>query len=137
VNENVGITLTVDTPDIRRGDVICAQENQPRNSKRFLGNLIWLHPAALTKGQTVEIHCSTQTLSCSVTRIIERVDPKNLTILETDAQAIHENQAGIVEFELLKPALVEKYSSIPELGRYSIENEQGLLGAGTIIENYV
>ncbi|MCC6758393.1 MAG: GTP-binding protein [Candidatus Omnitrophica bacterium] len=137
VDENVGLTLTTDIPGLQRGDVICANENAPKNSKRFMGNLVWLHSTALSKGQKFELHCATQTLSCSVTRILERVDPKTLTILETDAQLIAENQAGIVEFELLKPALIEKHSAVPELGRYSIENDQGLLGAGTVLENYV
>lgn len=137
VDENVGLTFTTDIPGLQRGDVICASENAPQNSKRFLGNLIWLNSTALSKGQQLELHCATQTLSCSVTQILERVDPKTLTILETDAQLINENQAGIVEFELLKPVLIEKHSAVPELGRYSIENDQGLLGAGTVLENYV
>jgi bifunctional enzyme CysN/CysC len=134
--ENVGLTLTTDVPTLQRGDVICPGDNPPKNSQRFRGNLIWLHRVALTKGQHLQVHCATQTLSCLVTKILQRIDPKTLTILETDALSLTENQAGIIEFELLKPALVEKHSQIAELGRYSIENTEGLLGAGTILDNY-
>jgi len=137
IEENVGLTLMADIPGLQCGNVICAGENPPKNSIRFRGNLIWLHANALTIGQNLKLHCATQTLPCTVTKITERIDPKTLTILENDAQCISENQAGIVKFELLNPALIEKHSAVTELGRFSIENDHGLLGAGTVLENYV
>ncbi len=129
--ESIGLVLDPEIP-VKRGDVICADSNVVL-PKSFSGNIFWMAPEPLRQGETVDIRCATQQIRCEVAKIEKRIDPASLEMLEQDAPLLNENEAGLVEFRLLEPALVENYLTIPELGRYTIERDNNLHGAGTVI----
>ena len=129
--ESIGLTLTSDIT-VHRGDILCAEGDIPRLTQSFKGNIVWLSPASFAKGQTVQLRCATQTFPCAVSQITERIDPATLAVLERTASSLKQNESGIVEFQILGPAVVENYDTVPELGRYTIENDIELLGAGTV-----
>ena len=130
--ECIGLTLAEDF-SIRRGDILCADEFTPQVHQTFRSNIIWLSSRKLQQGQTVQIQCATQTFSCKVVQISETVDPKDLNISRKNVPSLAENHAALIEFMILSSAIVEKHTDIPELGRYTIEDNDGLLGAGTIL----
>ncbi len=132
VDQNIGLTLTAPVP-IERGNVFCEAEASPHLPQNFRGNIFWLHSSELAEGQTVELRCATQVLRCTVAKIMEAVDPAHLTLVEKNASVLKQNQAGLIEFTLLTAAVLEKHSDIPELGRYTIETDAGLFGAGTVL----
>lgn len=130
--ECIGLTLTDNFP-IRRGDILCADEFTPQTQRNFRSNIIWLSSTKLQQGQTLQIQCATQTFHCKVIQILEAIDPKDLNISKDNVLSITKNQAALIEFTMLSSAIVEKHTDIPELGRYTIEDNDGLLGAGTIL----
>ncbi|MCB9757637.1 MAG: GTP-binding protein [Candidatus Omnitrophica bacterium] len=130
--KNIGLTLTTQT-SIHRGNILCASKLAPERTISFQGNIFWLSSKELILGQSVTVHCSTQEFCCTVTNIIEIIDPTNLTIIKKNAQSLKQNQAAIIEFTLTTPAVLEKHSHIPELGRYTIENNHELCAAGIVL----
>jgi sulfate adenylyltransferase large subunit len=130
--ENIGLTLTTDI-SISRGNILCTSESMPKKTTSFQGNIFWLSSQELVLGQTVTLHCSTQKICCTVTNIIEAIDPTNLSIIKKNTQSLKQNQAAIIEFILTTPAVLEKHCHVPELGRYTIENNHELCGAGIVL----
>jgi len=129
--ESIGLVLDPEVP-VKRGDVICSNEKVAL-PKSFKGNIFWMAKDPLRQGETVDIRCTTQQIRCEVSLIEKRIDPASLELLEQDAELLNENEAGLVEFRLMDPALIENYLTIPELGRYTIERDNNLHGAGTAI----
>ncbi len=130
--ESIGVTLMTDTA-IKRGDILCADIIPAEKTKSFEGNIFWLSPKELAQEDRVVVQCSTQKFDCKITRIIQAMDTADLKITEKNPRSLKQNQAGLIEFTVLSPAVLEKYSHIPELGRYSIENPDELCGAGTVL----
>ncbi len=130
--ESIGLLLTDDCP-VSRGDIVSGIKTPAKKAKTFTGNIFWLSPKELLPGQNVTLQCSTQKFVCQITKIIEAVDPADLKIMASDAKCLQQNQAGVIEFTLLTGAVVEEYSGIPQLGRYTIENADELCGAGTVL----
>ncbi len=130
--ESIGLTLGEDV-DIKRGDILCTIDKQASATKSFYGNIFWLSDKELLQGQTITLQCSTQRFTCQVTKIIEAIDPTNLKVIERNAKSLKQNQAALIEFTLLAPALLEKYSDVAELGRYTIESGNELCAAGTVL----
>lgn len=130
--ENIGLTLTTDI-SISRGNILCSPQTAPNKTISFQGNIFWLSSQELILGQTITLHCSTQKFCCTVTNIIEVIDPTNLSIIKKNVQSLKQNQAAIIEFLLTTPAVLEKHEHIPELGRYTIENDHELCGAGIVL----
>ncbi len=130
--ESIGLTLT-DACSVKRGDIIADIKTPAQKAKTFTGNIFWLNSKELLPGQNVTLQCSTQKFDCQVTKIIEAVDPTDLKIITSPAKCLQQNQAGVIEFTLLTAAVLEQYSQIPQLGRYTIENADELCGAGTVL----
>ncbi len=130
--ESIGLLLTDDC-SISRGDIVSGIKTPAAKAKTFTGNIFWLSPKELLPGQNVTLQCSTQKFDCQVTKIIEAVDPTDLKIMANHAKCLQQNQAGVIGFTLLTGAVVEEYSEIPQLGRYTIENADELCGAGTVL----
>lgn len=131
--ECVGITLKHKAA-IRRGDVICSPDHDPGLKTLFAGNLIWLSSKPLVKNQTVKVQIATQSLRARVSRIHCRHDTSTFSLIQKDADSLQNNETAIVDFDLDTPgAVIESYQNLPELGRYTVEDEHGVLGAGTIL----
>lgn len=134
--ENIGLTLAQPIP-IRRGDVIVGKENTPRPTDRFKGNIFWMVEEPLQIGKTTTLRCATQEVDCIVEKIETRIDSSTLQVLEENANQLELNEAGTVIFKLKKPLIIEKFSFIEELGRFVIERQYNLQGAGIIITEAV
>jgi len=129
--ENIGIT-TKDPISIKRGEVIASEKESPKLTSRFRGNVFWMSPEPLKLNHAITLRCATQEVKCTPERIEERVNSSTLEILEKDAQELKLNEAGVVIFKSETPIVVENFSFIEELGRFVIERDYALQGAGII-----
>jgi small GTP-binding protein len=130
--ENTGLVLEGDFR-VDRGDVIAEKNDAPMTSARFKGSLLWLSKAPLKKGSSLTLRCLTQEAACVVEEIAKRLDPATLKVLAEKAGELEANEAGIVTFKTEKPLIVEKFSFIQRLGRFALEAEGELKGAGIIV----
>jgi small GTP-binding protein len=131
--ESVGVVLDSSLSP-QRGNMICAKETLRKLPAAFKGNIFWMSDEPLKKGECITLRCATQEIGCEVKMINQRIDPASLDIVAEDAPTLQKNEAGIIQFVLTCPAVLELFSEIPELGRFTLERNRRLQGAGTVIE---
>ncbi|MGE5197654.1 MAG: sulfate adenylyltransferase subunit 1 [Deltaproteobacteria bacterium] len=132
------IGLTLDGPFYaRRGEIIAQRENGRLHLlNRFRTDIFWMSGEPLQINKPVTLRCSTQELTCVAEKIEKRIDSSTLEILEENASELRMNESGVVMLKTEKPAVIEKFDFIDELGRFVIEQENNLQGAGIITQNF-
>lgn len=132
-DECIGLTFASDIA-VKRGDVITSEENMPKPTIAFKGNIFWMAEEPLALGKSVSVRCATQTIECTLNKIEKRINTSTLELLEENATRLLANEAAIITLKSNSPVIVEKFSFIEELGRFVIEKGYNLQGAGIITQ---
>lgn len=119
---------------IERGEVISYPENTPKKVKEFVTEIILFSDIKIRNGDTLTIRCGTAENKCKVQRILERIDPINLTLDAKFPKILNGGDVGKVMLSPLEPMCIEKYSEFPQLGRFIIEGKRGATAAGIVLE---
>jgi small GTP-binding protein len=127
--DSIGIVVGCDA---KRGDVGGHPEDKPGPVDRLLGEVVILE-GTLKRGDVFEMKCGTSRVRCLVKEIKERISSETGGVLETDTKETGENEAAVI---LLKsdPLVVEKFSEMPELGRFVLARKGKNIGAGVVLE---
>ncbi len=120
--------------EVERGEVVSYPENTPREVKSFTAEVILFSNTKIRTGDAVTIRYGTSEKRCEVKRILKDIDPVNLTVRRDSPKDLQEGSVGEVEFSALQPLCVEKYSELPQLGRFVIEGTKGASAAGIVLE---
>lgn len=131
--ESIGIVLR-EKPGIRRGDVVSSPEEPPVPTSFFRGNIFWLSDVPLETGTALTLRCATQELGCVVESVERRIDTSTLEVIAEDSRELRQNESGTVRVRSENPIIAENFNYIEELGRFVIEREHELQGAGIITE---
>lgn len=131
--ENIGLVLD-DCSSAKRGEVILQKGDPQKPTDHFKGNIFWMSREPLQIHKTITLRCSTQEVKGIAKTIEKRINTSTLETLEENAAELKINEAGVVVFKTEKPILVEQFFFIEELGRFVIESEYNLNGAGIITE---
>ena len=115
-----------------RGDVGGHPEAGPIPATRVLGEVVLLE-GTLNKGDRLQLKCATKRADCQVEEIRERISSETGEVLGHNPPAIGENDAATVVFDT-EPLVAEKFSDIPELGRFILVKDGRNVGAGVILE---
>ena len=129
--ESIGLVLDSDSP-VKRGAVIVEEENLPKLTSHFGGNVFWMFEEPLQLNTPFTFRCATQEVSCIAERIENRINSSTLEVIEESAKELKLNEAAAVTFKTERPIVVENFSFIEELGRFTIECETHLKGLGII-----
>ncbi|MCX5642909.1 MAG: GTP-binding protein [Candidatus Omnitrophica bacterium] len=129
--ENIGLSITEDFP-VKRGDMISDENHKPVLTRRVAGNIFWMRQMPFKITEKLVFRCNTQSTTCRISRIEKRIDSATLKVLEKKAQSLAETDIGEVIIETGKTVIIEKFSVIPELGRFILE-KNGITVAGGII----
>jgi len=129
--ENVGITFS-EPLRTGRGEIIVEKAHAPRPCDFFEGKIFWMGKEPLPINTPVNFRCATQETQCVIERIKKRIDSSTLEVLEEDAAALKKNETGIVMVKTEKPVVIEKFDFIDALGRFVLERNFNLEGAGII-----
>ena len=119
---------------IERGEVISYPENKPKKIKTFVTEIILFSDIKIRNNDTLTIRYGTAEKKCKVQRILERIDPINLTLDAKFPKVLNGGDVGKATFLPLEPICIEKYSEFPKLGRFVIEGKKGAVAAGIILE---
>jgi len=130
---NIGLTLRETLP-IKRGNVITQKESPINLTQEFEAKLFWLSNKPLKIDTTVKLRISTQEVSCRIKEIKQRVNTSNLEIIEAQSKKLGLNEMGIVSLQTTQPIIIENFSFIEDLGRFIIEENHILKGAGIIAQ---
>ncbi len=126
--DSIGIVLD---REVRRGDVCGLVEAPPVPTEEFLGEAVLLENN-LRKGDRLELRCGTRRVRCEIKEIREKIDSETGEVVERQPAEIGENEAATILFAT-EPLVVEKFSEIPELGRFILVKDRNI-GAGVVLE---
>jgi len=132
VGDSIGIVVG-DGP--RRGDVAGHLTSPPAVTNSFLGEVALLE-GTLSRGEELEMKCGTKRTSCRVEEIRERINSETGEVMGKGVKQIGENEAATIVFKT-EPMVIEKFSEIPELGRFILAKGRKNVAAGIILEKYV
>lgn len=117
----------------RRGDVGGHLENPPTPVDRFLVELVLLE-GTLRRSDEFEMKCGAMRVKCVVSEIRERINSETGEVMAKDTGEIGKDEAATIIFES-QPIVVERFSEIPELGRFILARNEKNIGAGIVLEN--
>jgi len=129
LGDSIGMVLNCET---KRGNVGGYPQNPPIAVDRFLGEVVLLE-GTLKKGDEFEMQCGTRRTKCLVKEIKERINSETGEVMGDNTEEIRENEAATVIFKT-EPLVVEKFSEIPELGRFVLARKGKNIGAGVVLE---
>ncbi len=130
--DSIGIVME---PEIERGSIGGHPEQPPTPVDSFLGEVVLLE-GELKKGDKFELKCGTKKSACQVQEIKERISSETGKVIAKNPPRIAQGDAAIV---ILKTELmvVERFSEIPELGRFILARDGKNIGAGVVLETRI
>lgn len=129
--ESIGLVLD-DPAYAKRGEIIAQEDAPPKPTRQFKGLIFWISAQPLALNKPVTLRCATQEVNAFAEKIEKRIDTSTLEILEENASLLKINEAGVVIFQTEKPIIVENFAFLEELGRFIIESNDDLEGAGIV-----
>ena len=127
--DSIGVVLKTQ-PD--RGDVGAHPQQAPSPLRKVLGEVVLLE-GKLRQGDRLQLKCATKNADCTVRQIRERISSETGEVLGKDPKEIGENDAATIVFDT-ELFVAEKFSDIPELGRFILAKDGRNVGAGVILE---
>jgi len=129
--ENIGITLA-DDRGVLAGSVLSAEADPAIPRKSFSADVFWLAESPMRSGERFTFRCASQEAECVIEKIEKRIDSSTLETLEEMAGSVGSNEIGKIRIVSSKPVVVEDFAFIRGLGRFVLENNVGVQGAGII-----
>jgi translation elongation factor EF-1alpha len=90
--------------------------------------------APLKQGQEITLRYGTAEKQCRVQTILSEMDPVTLRINSKTPNSLQGDSIGEVDLLALDPMCLEKYSHLPQLGRFVVEDKKGAVAAGIVLE---
>jgi elongation factor 1-alpha len=133
--DNIGFNVRgFEKGDVARGDVLGHVGKPPTVVKDFTAQIVVLnHPTAIPVGYTPVFHMHTAQLSCSITEIQKKLDPKTGGMKEENPKFLKTGDAAIVKIVPTKPVVLEEYKKFPQLGRFAIRDMGQTVAAGIVL----
>lgn len=129
--ENIGVTL-IEERGVFPGSVLSALACPAFSRKSFSADVFWLAESPMLSGERFTFRCASQEAECTIEKIEKKIDPTTLEILGKRVGSIGPNEIGRVRVVCSQPVVVEDFSFIPGLGRFVLENNGSVHGAGII-----
>jgi translation elongation factor EF-1alpha len=80
------------------------------------------------------LRCATQEVSCSVDKILKRIDSSSLKILEQDASQLRNLDVGEVIVKTKEPIVIKSFNDVQELGRFVLVRDENICAGGIIVD---
>ncbi len=134
--DNIGFNLRgIGKADIKKGDVICDPSNLATVAEEFTAQIIVLnHPTVIAPGYTPVFHIHTAQVTCTLTEIQKKIDPKTGQTVQENPEYIKTGDAAIIKVKPTKPVVIEKQGDIPQLARFAIRDMGQTVAAGVCID---
>jgi bifunctional enzyme CysN/CysC/sulfate adenylyltransferase subunit 1 len=118
----------------RRGEVGCPPDKPAKLVSSFEASIFWLAREPLKANEELTLRCSTQENQARVAHIRERVDSSTLEHLEQNARALLETEVGEVTIQTDTPVVLERFTDVPELGRFVLQRGHDVAAGGIVTE---
>jgi len=124
----VGNDRSIHQASQRRGE-----NGGPLVSRAIHANIFWMGEDAYLKGDPITFKCATQEVDGRIGTIYKRFDPATIEVVEKDAREIGAAEIAEVEISLDRPAVVDSFTEIPEMGRFVLERGGHPVAGGIIL----
>ncbi len=134
--DNIGFNIRgLSKTDIRRGDVAGPTNNPPKVASEFTARIAVLqHPTAVAAGYTPVFHAHTAQVACTISEILQKLDPKTGQVVEENPEFIKKGEMATIKVTPTKPMVIEKASEIPQLSRFAIRDMGMTIAAGVCVD---
>jgi sulfate adenylyltransferase subunit 1 (EFTu-like GTPase family) len=102
---------------------------------KFKAELFWMDKNPINTNQELILRCSTQETTCTIKKIIKKMNSSTLEIINENTNILKETEVGELIIETKKPIMIEKFNNIPELGRFVLVRNNNT-SAGGIVTNF-
>ncbi len=134
--DSVGIVVD-ELREAGRGEVISYPENRAEVAESFIAEIILFPDIEVRNNDVLTIRCGTADTKCEVQKILEKIDPINLTLDTEYPTALKSGDFGKLVLSALEPMCAEEYFKFPELGRFVVEGKKGAVAAGIVLETRI
>ena len=134
--DNVGISIRgIGKTDMKRGDMIGEASNAPSVAKEFTAQIMVMnHPSVLTVGYSPVFHINTAQVSCRVTEIVRKIDPRTGETMEKNPDMLRNGDFAEIKCIPNRPVCLEKAADFPQLSRIAIRDMGKTVAAGKCID---
>ena len=129
--DNIGFSCKgLSRKDVRRGDVVGHSSNPPTVAQSFLAQVqVIRHPSAIAAGYTPVVHCGTAQVATRFAEIRKKVTKGVVT---ENPDFIKNGDAAEVLMIPTRDMVIEKYSEIPQLGRFAVRDMGQTVAVGIV-----
>ncbi len=133
--ESVGLVLDP-AGEAARGDVLAADKEPFPVTERFRANVFWLAETPLAADDLHTLRLATQEIDAAVESMNYKMNPAGPEFPEEKPAYLCRYEAGSVIFKCGRLLVAETFHETPELGRFVIEDENGLKGVAIITQTF-
>lgn len=126
------VGITVEGSGFKRGHIV-ADNATSIITDTIKANIFWMIDKDYKLGIPLTFKCATQEAAGKIQKINKRFDPASIEVVESDASIIKPAEIAEVEIKLDKTVSVDRFSDIPELGRFVLEHAGHPVAGGIII----
>jgi len=135
--DNVGFSIRgISIQDASRGDCLGHPDNPPTvvtPKGKWTGQIIVIwHPTAIAQGYTPVVHAHTAQVAAKFNSLVKKLDQKTGAVIEDNPKFLKRNEAAIVELTPIKKLCIEKYTEIPEMGRFAVRDMGRTVAVGIV-----
>lgn len=119
--------------DVSRGDLIVPSNAPASVANQFLAHLVWMTDEPLFPGRHYLLHCATQNVNATVTRIKHQIHVDTLEELAADHLDL--NAVAQVNVSTDRPMVFDPYVELPGTGAFILIDRMShqTVGAGMIV----
>ncbi|MHA2059428.1 MAG: translation elongation factor EF-1 subunit alpha [Candidatus Ranarchaeia archaeon] len=130
--DNIGFNIRgLERGELRRGEVASHVKTPPPVVSKFVGNVVVLqHPTAIPVGYKPVMHAHTAQVSTSFIELKKKMVPG--AGAESKPKFIKSGESAVVVLAPEKPLVLEKFSDIPQLGRFAIRDSGRTVAVGVV-----
>jgi len=134
--DNIGFNIRgIERTAIRRGDVAGHPKAPPTVVKEFTARIAVLqHPTAVTAGYTPVFHAHTAQVACTISEIIQKLDPKTGEVVQEKPEFIKKGDMATIKVTPTQPMVIEKAADLPQLSRFAVRDMGMTVAAGVCID---
>ncbi len=129
VGECIGVTSG---SALKRGQIV-VDEVSSTITDTIRANIFWLIDKDYKIGIPLTWKCATQEAKGKIEKIHKRFDPASIEVVEEGAKEIRPAEIAEVEIKLDRKVVIDRFSDIPEMGRFVLEHMGHPVAGGIII----
>jgi bifunctional enzyme CysN/CysC len=134
-NAIVGQAVTLQLEDeisVVRGDVLVAENDQPKVTDQFMAHLLWMDNEPMLQNRPYILKVNTKGVSATITDLKYKIDVN--TLAHNSAKVLYLNELGVCNFLLGEPIVFEPYIENKPMGSFVLIDEKtdNTVAMGTI-----